>query len=88
MTLKKITGSVSLLLLSTFALNAQNLKEAIKLTEGEKYPKAAAAFQSLIKADPLNAQNYFYSANNYFKYQFSWHLKQIHKRMHSLLHIN
>lgn len=79
-TLKKISGSVSLLLLSTFALNAQNLKEAIKLTEGEKYPKAAAAFQSLIKADPLNAQNYFYSANNYFKWGKADSAKAVYQR--------
>ncbi len=78
--LKKITGSVSLLLLSTIALNAQSLKEAIKLTEGEKYPKAAAAFQNLIKADPFNPQNYFYSANNYFKWGEADSAKAVYQR--------
>lgn len=67
-TLRKISAALTLVITASIQLNAQSLKEAIKLTEGEKFPKASAAFAQLIKADPSNAQNYFYCANNYFKW--------------------
>ncbi len=62
---------ISLLFILAFSANgifAQTLNDAIKLTQGEKYSKASAAFHQLIKNDPTNAENYFYCGENYLKW--------------------
>ncbi len=53
--------------LSSLAMNAQALKDAIKLMENEQYEKAAAAYILLIQKEPNNGENYFYMGENYFR---------------------
>ena len=45
----------------------QNLSEAIKKTENERYDLAGADFRALIAKEPTKAENYFYAGDNYCK---------------------
>jgi tetratricopeptide (TPR) repeat protein len=64
MKFKKITLFIVLLNTSLFA---QNISEAIKKTENERFNEATKQFNALIAATPINACNYFYAGENYFE---------------------
>jgi tetratricopeptide (TPR) repeat protein len=57
---------IILLSFSTAILSAQTLKEAIKLSDNEQYESASSIFDKLIKAEPINGDNYFYAGENFF----------------------
>ncbi len=46
---------------------AQQLKDAIKLTDNEQFYSATRAFRNLIQQQPTVGENYFYMGENYFK---------------------
>jgi tetratricopeptide (TPR) repeat protein len=49
----------------SFNIKAQDLKTAILLTKSEQYDKAQAMYQDLIKKEPVNSKNFFFSGENY-----------------------
>lgn len=59
-----ILGIIALVLISG-SLRAQDLPSAIKLTQGEQFDDAKAAYDKLIAAQPTNGDNYFYLGENY-----------------------
>jgi tetratricopeptide (TPR) repeat protein len=61
---KQLLTILAALAVSTL-LQAQGLKEAIKLTESEQYETAAAAFKRIVAAQPGNGTAYFYFGENY-----------------------
>lgn len=56
----KLAAGIALWIGTSFAMNAQTLQDAIRLTENENYTNAKAAFKKLIAAQPANGDNYFY----------------------------
>lgn len=62
----KNTFYISVLTLATGTFNAQNLQEAIKKSESERFESAAADFRALIAKEPNKGENYFYFGENYF----------------------
>lgn len=55
------------LLASVSFVQAQSLKDAIKLTDNEQFYSATRAFRNLIQQQPTVGENYFYFGENYFK---------------------
>lgn len=49
-------------------VSAQNLQDAVKLTQSERYEDASAAFKNLIKSTPTPDAYYFY-ADNFVKWE-------------------
>ncbi len=47
-------------------LQAQTLKDAIKLSDNEQFESAGKAFETLVQQQPTNGDNYFYFGENYF----------------------
>ena len=63
----KTIGLLSLVLvLNTAFLQAQTLKDAIRLSENEEYEKAEKAFEVLLTSNPENGLTYYYYGENYF----------------------
>lgn len=56
----KIAAGIALWIGTSFAVNAQTLQDAIRMTENENYTNAKAAFKKLVAAEPANGDNYFY----------------------------
>ncbi len=54
----------SVFLLTANILNAQTLKEAIRLNENEQQDAASAVYQKLISAEPTNGNNFYYYGEN------------------------
>lgn len=46
---------------------SQTLKDAIKMTDNERFESAAEVFKKLLQAEPKNGDYYFYYGENYFK---------------------
>ncbi len=67
--MKKFFAILSICLLPSYILHlsAQNLQDAIKLTDNEQFEKAASAFRGLIQREPTNGDNFFFYGENYFK---------------------
>ena len=61
---KQLVTALAALACSTL-VQAQSLKDAIKLTESEQYETAAAAFRRIIAAQPGNGTAFFYFGENY-----------------------
>src|SRR5688572_5757100 len=57
-------GILSAILSACISLNAQTLKEAVKLTESEQYDLAAAAFRKLISVQTAGGTEYYYYGEN------------------------
>jgi tetratricopeptide (TPR) repeat protein len=51
----------------TVSINAQELKEGIRLSDNEQYDEATEYYKALISKDPSNALNYFYMGENYLR---------------------
>lgn len=49
------------------SVQAQSLKDAIKLTENEQFVKAGQIFKQQLEAQPTNGDVYFFYGENYFK---------------------
>jgi tetratricopeptide (TPR) repeat protein len=64
---KFITCFLAMLLNFQLALNAQDLKAAINLSESEQYDASHKAFDNLISANPLNGDAYFYYGESWLK---------------------
>jgi tetratricopeptide (TPR) repeat protein len=62
--MKRITF-VYLLSFLTTAVNAQSLKEAIRLNENEQQEAAAAMYQQLLMTEPNNGTLYYYYGENF-----------------------
>ena len=62
----KKTGFISAIIF-TGILNAQNLQEAVKKTDNERFASAAIDFNALLKKEASKGENYFYYGENYFK---------------------
>ncbi len=54
------------MLLSSFFIMAQTLKEIIAKTDNENFDAAAINFRSLITLEPNKGENYFFFGENYF----------------------
>ena len=60
-------------LLFVFALSlnlfgfGQNITDAIRKTDNERFSEATLDFNKLILLEPKNACNYFYAGENYFE---------------------
>lgn len=65
--MKKMKVIFMIAMLTSPALFAQTLKDAIRLTTNEQFEKADAAFKTLIQGQPNNGENYFYYGENFFK---------------------
>jgi tetratricopeptide (TPR) repeat protein len=65
--MKRTKLIIGLFMVTSAAINAQTLTDAIKLTTNEQFEKADAAFKTLIAAQPTNGEIYFYYGENYFK---------------------
>ncbi|MCX6270855.1 MAG: tetratricopeptide repeat protein [Bacteroidetes bacterium] len=57
----------SLLIVTGVFAQAQTLKTAIKLTEGEQFDQAASQFKKLLQQSPNNGSYYFYYGENIMK---------------------
>jgi tetratricopeptide (TPR) repeat protein len=66
-----MTGMICALLISSYRLNAQDLKSATLLTRSEAYDKAGDMFKKLIASEPGNSRNYFYYGENWLGDFFS-----------------
>jgi tetratricopeptide (TPR) repeat protein len=55
------------LLFGTSFSQAQQLQDAIKLTDNEQFYAATRSFRNLIQQQPSLGENYFYMGENYFK---------------------
>jgi len=64
--LMKNTIYIAALSLVTTIGVAQNLQEAVKKTESERFESAAADLRALIAKEPNKGENYFYLGENYF----------------------
>ena len=62
----KKTGFISAIIF-TGTLNAQNLQEAVKKTDNERFASAASDFKALLQKESSKGENYFYYGENYFK---------------------
>lgn len=62
-TILLITGC----LICVLKLQAQTLKDAIKLSENDRFETAGRLFRNLIAQNPANGENYYYFGENYFK---------------------
>ena len=62
----KKTGFISAIIF-TGILNAQNLQEAVKKTDNERFASAASDFKALLQKESSKGENYFYYGENYFK---------------------
>lgn len=62
----KKTGLISAIIF-TGILNAQNLQEAVKKTDNERFASAATDFKALLQKESSKGENYFYYGENYFK---------------------
>jgi tetratricopeptide (TPR) repeat protein len=58
-------GFLIVLVMLASSLRAQDLASTIKLTQGEQFDVAKAAYEKLIAAEPTNGDNYFYLGENY-----------------------
>ncbi|MDD5571422.1 MAG: tetratricopeptide repeat protein, partial [Bacteroidales bacterium] len=56
---------------SSFAIKAQDLQTAIKLTESEQFESAKTAFESLLKSNPQNGDVYYYYGEFHLKKYFT-----------------
>lgn len=56
----RLAAGIAMFFGMSFAMNAQTLNDAIRLTENEQYINAKAAFKKLVAAEPTNGDNYFY----------------------------
>ena len=65
--MNKLSVTILGVLLSIGIGQAQNLKNAIKLTDSEQFENADKVFQQLMLAEPTNGVNYFYCGENDFK---------------------
>jgi tetratricopeptide (TPR) repeat protein len=57
---------IACLVLNSVIVGAQNLKDAIKLSENEQFYAATRVFKNLIQQQPTLGENYFYMGENYF----------------------
>jgi len=55
---------MSAIILSGLTALSQDLNSAINMTYQQQFESAEAAFESLIKSDPANGKNYYYSGEN------------------------
>ncbi len=62
---------LSLTLLLSGSLMAQDLAQGIKLTRSEQFDAAKSVFDKLIAAEPNNGDNYFYYGENYLMSHFA-----------------
>ncbi|MEI6682955.1 MAG: tetratricopeptide repeat protein [Bacteroidota bacterium] len=64
---KPVVVVVALLLFFPFIakLDAQELKDAVKLTKSEQFKKASSMFRSLIKQTPANGDLYYFYGRNF-----------------------
>ncbi len=58
---------ISISILTSQAMVAQTLQDAIKKTDNEQYESATTDFKALIAKESTKGDNYFYFAENYFK---------------------
>lgn len=56
---------------SLSSLSAQDLKNAIRLTDNEQFDKAKAVYEALVKREPNNGDFYYYFGESYLKSYFS-----------------
>jgi tetratricopeptide (TPR) repeat protein len=66
-----MTGMICAMLVSSYRLNAQDLKSANLLMKSEAYDKAADTFKQLIQKEPGNSKYYFYYGENWLQDYFS-----------------
>lgn len=67
---KFITCFLAIILNFQIAINAQDLKTAIHLTESEQYDVAHKAFDDLLTKEPSNGEAYFYYGESFLKQYF------------------
>lgn len=59
------------LIMLAAGVKAQDLASAIKMTQGERFDEAKAAYEKLISTQPNNGDNYFYLGENYIQSFFA-----------------
>lgn len=59
------TAGLLILLQSLSSVNAQTLKDAIRLNENEQQDEAAAVYEKLIQQEPMNGNLYYFMGENY-----------------------
>ncbi len=64
---KLVLSLLTVLLISSVQIFAQDLKSAIYLSKSQQYEAADKAFSALIKSEPANGNNYFYQGENIIK---------------------
>ena len=62
---------IAALVMVSSTLSAQDLASTIKLTQGEQFDVAKAAYEKLIAAEPTNGDNYFYYGENFIQSFFA-----------------
>lgn len=77
--MKAIIG-FSYLMLGYLVLNAQNINDAIRMTENEQFESAGKVFEQLIVAEPTNGNYYFYYGENYFKNEIPNTAKKMYEK--------
>jgi len=64
-----LCSGIALFSLSVYAMPAQTIKEAIHMTESERYEVASAAFKNLVKSgDDMGGDLWFYYGDNFLEW--------------------